>query len=530
MRNIVLFILAIAGALLLGSCSESFLDSKPLTQLTEADFYKTPADAELALVGCYDGLQRLDATTGAFPICSDWLSDDCFGGTGATDGYWVQALEEFNKLRSPGDVNMFSDLWINYYQAIYRVNMLLTKMDLIDFGTNTALKNSIESQARFLRAYFYFDLVRLFEKVPLLTEPTSENVPQASADEIYAQITDDLLFAAENGSATVSPGRANKWAAKAYIARVYQFYTGYYEKSDLVGKVTQAQALAGLEEVIGSDNYELVEEFKNLWIPASTTINEAGTDLVSTYAGKDNDETIFAIKHNITSDYDGNTDGNHWVVMNGLRSQSFPPYGKGWGSCTVPEEFYNAFEADDERRDASIIGIEEEDLDFDPKDQREYTGYATKKYIPVAIPDGTDFTEENGAVNFMIGQFNDYVIMRYADVLLMAAELGSTNAQDYFDQVRERAGLTSKTVNSANLMAERRFEFAFEGIRYWDLLRQGLDVAAATVEVNIDLLSGGAPETKVILGSNLQKTRGFQQIPNNQITLSGGVLKQNAGW
>src|SRR5690606_25376743 len=119
-------------------------------------------------------------------------------------------------------------------------------------------RNSIEAQARFLRAYFYFDMVRLWEKVPLITEPTNENVPQSEPDVIYAQIADDLLFAAENGSEVVSPGRVNKWAAKSLLARVYLFYTGYYEAGDLVGKVSKAQALQGLEDVIASTKYALV--------------------------------------------------------------------------------------------------------------------------------------------------------------------------------------------------------------------------------------------------------------------------------
>jgi starch-binding outer membrane protein, SusD/RagB family len=133
-------------------------------------------------------------------------------------------------------------------------------------------------------------------------------------------------------------------------------------------------------------------------------------------------------------------------------------------------------------------------------------------------------------VSFMISQYQDYVVVRYADVLLMAAELGSANAQNYYDQVRVRAGLGTKTVSKDNILAERRFEFALEGLRYWDLLRQGVDHAASALSLQITVQNGGVDTQKTILGNNVTKTRGLQQIPQDQITRSAGLLKQNAGW
>lgn len=540
MKKISFYILALS-AMLLSACSESFLDSEPITSLTDENFYRTKGDAELAIVGCYDGIQVLYSSGIAFPVMSEVLSDNCFGGTGYSDDLNYQVLDEFDIQRSPASVDMLNNNWINYYKAIYRCNVLLSKMDQIDWQDDTDYRNSIEAQARFLRAYAYFDMVRLWEKVPLLTAPSTDNIPQAPADETYAQITEDLLFAAENGTETVSPGRVTKWAAKAMLARVFLFYTGYYGSAGMAG-VSKAQVLQGLEDIIGSTGttgYGLVDEFKNLWPAASATEKADKTGIDVTYAGKDNKETLFAIKYNITSDYNGNTDGNHWLVMLGLRSQNFVPYGKGWGACTVLPSFYNAFETGDARKTASVIAISEEGLDFDNSDQREYTGYTNKKYSPVAtwvLDEETGeyvvktVAEANSAADFMIGQFQDYVVMRYADVLLMAAELGSTNAQDYFDQVRERSGLGTKTVSQANLMAERRFEFAFEGLRYWDLLRQGLSTAASTLAVSTNVLNGGTTTAKTITSAKVTATRGFQIIPQTQISLSNGVLIQNAGW
>jgi starch-binding outer membrane protein, SusD/RagB family len=521
----------IVGMLIATSCSDSFLDSEPITVITDVNFYKTKKDAEMAIIGCYDGLQRIYADGVAFPVASEVLSDNTFGGTGNNDALNYQVIDEFDINRSPGEVNLFNGSWVNYYRAIYRANVLLEKMDQIDWEDDEDYKKSIEAQARFIRAFCYFDMVRLWEKVPLLTEAQNGNIPQSEPDDIYEVIAEDLIFTANNGDATVQAGRVNKWVAKAYLARVFLFYTGYYNKSDLVGMYSQTDALNGLEDIISSGaGYGLVESYKNLWPASSTSINQAGDALETTYAGKDNKETLFAIKYNITSNWSGDVDGNHWLVMLGLRAQAFSPYGRGWGGGTVNPALYNAYESGDLRRDASIISINNEGLNFDNSDQREYTGFSIKKYIPLSNPDGKDVAEFNGGVSFMISQYQDYVVVRYADVLLMAAELGSANAQNYYDQVRVRAGLGTKTVSKDNILAERRFEFALEGLRYWDLLRQGVDHAASALSLQITVQNGGVDTQKTILGNNVTKTRGLQQIPQDQITRSAGLLKQNAGW
>ena len=145
--------------------------------------------------------------------------------------------------------------------------------------------------------------------------------------------------------------------------------------------------------------------------------------------------------------------------------------------------------------------------------------------------------DKNGVsivTSFMIGQYQDYFVIRYSDVLLMAAELGSPKAQQYLTQVRNRAGLiTTVDPTKANILAERRMEFVGEGIRYWDLLRQGVASAASTIVANTSFSyfsNGGTAPTASLLQTNITTTRGFQKIPNDQITLSSGVLKQNAGW
>ena len=515
------------------ACNKDFLDTEDVTTATEQNFYKTPTDGFKALVGCYDGLQQVYDNGIAFPIASEVMSDNVFGATGNSDGFGYQMMDEFDKLRSPADNDLFGGNWAAYYRAIFRCNMLISKMDQINWGSNSALRNTYEAEARFIRAYLYFDMVRLWGNIPLLTAPSRDNIPQANPDDVYKVIAGDLKFAVDNLPATAytaqpaaTYGRVTKWAAEALAGRVYLYYTGYYSKPDLVGVISKSEALGYLEDIISNGGFGLVDNFANLW-PVSG----------SSYAGEDNKETVFAIKYTYTSDYNGNTDGNHWMVMNGIRAQWLPPYGLGWGAQTVSAKLWNAYSNTDTRKVASIISIVDEGVKFtNQKDQREYTGYYTKKYTPLAIDsagNAISVVSGKGAGSFQISQFQDYVVIRYSDVLLMAAELGSPSAQSYLDQVRQRAyksNFVSVPVSQSNIMAERRFEFAFEGIRYWDLLRQGINVAAATIAENTTVQNGGVNVTKTISASKVIETKGLVQIPYSQINLSNGVLKQNAGW
>lgn len=528
MKKISTYLLAF-GLFTFSSCGD-YLDTSPPTTLTEADFYKTPEHAYTALVACYDGLQIIWSGTG-IPVVAEILSDNAFGGGGNSDGFGYNMIDEFNKETAPAEQNFFENNWKDYYRAVYRCNRLLQRMDGIDWTGQEELRAVYESEARFIRAFLYFDMVRLWGNIPLLTEPTAENVEQSSADDVYALIADDLKFAVANlpgvpygEQAAAGRGRATKWAAESLLARVFLYYTGYYGQTDLVGKVTQADALGYVEDVIANSGHGLVEDFANLWPAAS----------LDDYAGEDNQETIFAIKYTFTSDYDGNTDGNHWMIMNGMREQFSFPYGNGWGFSTMNPALWDAYNDGDTRQGATLIAIEEEQIEFDKiENQRQYTGYYNKKYSPMVDEAGQSLAVKMGGVNFMIGQFQDYVAIRYSDVLLMAAELGSPNAQDYFDEVRERAlgnAFSSIPATKANILEERRLEFAGEGLRYWDLLRTGVDNAAAVIAETTTLLSGGVETDVVISEQKIKEKMGLQQIPYNQITLSGGKLEQNEGW
>jgi starch-binding outer membrane protein, SusD/RagB family len=520
-------ILAAVAFLATMSCSDDFLEKEPLTEKTVETFYRTPQDALEGLVAAYDVLQSGDY--GHILMVSEIASDNTFGGGGKGDGFGHNYWDWF---RSENDLN--ANAWKKYYAGIYRSNVILANLDKVDWGTDANLKTQYESEARFLRAYYYFDLVRMFGNVPLITSPLSPGdyeQPQASPADVYKQIAEDLKFAADNLPATASGavssgdhGRVTKWAAASLLGRVFLYYTGYYSKPDLEGVVTSAQALAYVDDVITNSGHALVPDFHKLWRAASWEEKD--------YVGENNIETVWAIKYTFKGlgNFSLNS-GNRWQKFLGIRNQNIHPYGGGWGFCTVTPELWNAYNEEDTRRTATIIDIETETPEFETDDQRQYSGFAPKKYAPT-----TDITA-SGEVqptvvtmggNDLIDWFDDYVVIRFSDVLLMAAELrlvAGGDAQTPFDQVRDRAfggNAPAVGVSKAAIMEERRLEFALEGLRYWDLLRQGMDVTKEAID-----RSDAIEELQVTFRP---ETGGLFKIPESQISLSNGKMVQNPGW
>ena len=551
------------AALTMTGCSESFLDTTSKTELNSTSFYKTEVQAEYAVVGCYDGYQRT-VSNGNWPSlfqAVETMSDDCLGG-GGPDDRSDRLMDRFDRSYMPDQIDLFNGLWDDYYKGINRCNLLLASLDNIGWTSEEARK-VVESETRAIRGLEYFDLVRMFERVPLLTVATTEVVPQSEPDAVYEQIVADLKFAADNmpeekyADKSNNLGRITKYAAAAMLARVYLFYDGVYNDNKggaMPGGLTKEQALQYCEEVIKSQRYSLEPEFKNLWPAASTEASTKTEGRKSTYV-EDSNEIVWVVKFNNDQNWNNsNINGNKFIINLGLRNvTSFAPYGNGWGACPVTPYANSLFRSGDSRSTATVIdcaaiGAYKEQITTDCMD---YTGLVNKKYCPLIFTDGTSMPAAETTVdggNMQTNQDQNWILIRYADVLLMAAELGSANAMQYFNQVRDRAyGAGVHDITTAptreQIWNERRLEFMGEGVRYFDLRRQGLDVfvAAQMGQANANGQTSGNPITiynnkvpttisSTYVENNIRTKRGFFQIPNSQITLSGHVYKQNAGW
>lgn len=553
MKNIrtkISVVLVALTGLTLGSCSEDFLDVSSKTEPNSQNYYKTESQALRALYGCYDGWRQVSSNPGSysFLMASSIMSDECYGGAGVGDGYGAQLVDRFDKTAAPSEMNVFEQEWKVYYAGIFRCNKLITSdADIVWENENNHAR--IMAECRALRAIMYFDMVRLWGNIPLFTEPSNENREQADPKDVYALIFDDLRYAIDHIGANENLGEENfgkitRYAAEAIFARAYLFYSGYYGTDPVYSNgtaITRREALAAVEDVITQSKYELVPDFKDLWPAASLVpVKDAlgWNPEKSTYAGDANSEVVLAQTFTPTQNYDGDNDANRWLVNLGMRNINSTPYGKGWGIATLTPSYYRQFfDARDNRRAASAIDLASEgvtavaDYNSGYKDWREYTGLNFKKYTPLVFGNGQPATNPDGTADFMINNAQPWIIVRYADVLLMAAELGSPNANDYLDRIRNRAGLPHVEANKQNILDERARELAYEGLRYWDLLRQGVDVMADAVVRSGGTVQNGGKNAEVTYDrGKIVATKGLSQIPANQISLSHGVLKQNPGW
>ncbi len=563
--NIIILGLA---SVALSACTDSFLDTTSKTSLNTTVFYKTESQAESAVVGCYDQYQRT-VSNGSWPTlyqAAETMGDDCFGG-GSSGDMSNRLLDRMDCTVKNDETNIFGGIWTDYYKCIYNCNLLLTQLDNIGW-TSTDDRATIEGQARAIRGLAYFDLVRMFENVPLLTTPTRDIVPQANPDDVYKQIVEDLKYAADNipankftdNSATL--GRISRYAAAAMLARVYLFYDGVYNDNQgktMPGEFGKADALNYCETVIKSGIYSLENNFADLWPGASTQKSAKELGRKTTYK-EDSKEILWVVKFNNDQNWSNtNYNGNRFIINIGMPSLSVAPYNFGWGACPITPYAHSLFSNDDTRGESTIINTRNLIDDNGntaysqqiSNDVADFTGYTIKKYAPLCFADGTSMpvaeSDVTGA-NFMTSQDQDWILLRYADVLLMAAELGSQNAAKYYNEVVDRAYKNhdhdvSTTPGRELIWQERRKEFMGEGVRYFDLRRQGLDafVKAIAGQACDNGLAAGTPsevytnkQKTTIADSfkeqNIREKRGFWQIPSSEISLSGNTYKQNAGW
>jgi hypothetical protein len=516
MKINIKYISAFILIILLG-CSEDFLNEQPLSQVVSSNFYQTEDQAYQALVSIYDALQY-QSTPGVswapFMVTADMLSDDAFAGGGdSNDG---QDEDEFNKFNIPPTSVINRSLWAKNYTGIDRANTYLEIIDGIDASED--FKSRTIAEAKFMRAYFYLELARFFENVPLLTEtikgPSEYKQAQNTPQETYNQIALDLVEAIEDLPEFLPSeglGRISKWAAEGLLARTYLFYNGVYGAELTAGDVTvnRAKALEYVEDMISNSGHGLIANYEEIF----STVSEYSI------------ENVFEIGYGDTPawfdwGYVRGGEGNLSAQMQGPRVTQSDNWDRGWSFAPVSHKLFTDMAGDP--RMASTI-LQESEIDGTLNIGYQHTGYFSNKYSSDAEHWGSDGQfEHNRTANFRV--------IRYSDVLLMAAELGSGNAQSYMDEVRARVGLSSVPATIENIFNERRMELSLEGIRYFDVLRRGGSFAAQELSKSGERGPNYVGDQQLFDINFNAATRGFLPIPQTSIDFSSGAMIQNDGY
>jgi hypothetical protein len=447
-----LAIYSLSATLLFTGCRD-FLELEPEYTQDAENYFENPEDYERALTGAYDLLQGSFLSVWIGEIASD---NSIAGGESVTD---TEGLHEIDEMRHDAVNEELRNIFRWNYAGITRANYILENQDNIEFDG----KVQILAQARFLRAYYYFELVKFFGDVPLIVDQRLgidevnelDRTPKA---EVYAQIEADLQFAADNLE-WVNPvkGRITKGAALSLLGKT-QLYQNKY-----------AEAASSLDQVVQSGQYALISNYNDLFSVANEGHSETVLDVE--YSGLEGGSYGCLIC----------LEGNAAPGFHGIRQYDGPVYGDGNSYNLPTQELYDFFNPVDPRRDATILDIDAfiasqpnaEDISY-AIGGGGHTGYYNNKYIKrqgeIGLPDN-DLTSP---VN--------YRVIRYADVLLMAAEAHAQSGNEgtainYLNQIRSRVEMPSINSSGSTLIEdiynERRLELSGEGHRFFDLVRTG---------------------------------------------------------
>jgi hypothetical protein len=403
---------------------DSFLDTEPLGEPNSETFFGTPAQAVQATNATYGMLRNWQAHVFAWLGMTDIVSDDTDKGSTPDDAAFLLEFENLNWTPSNG---AFLDTWGGYYEGIYRANIALQGIEQME-NIDPQLKSRLLAENRFLRAYYYYFLVRAYGGVPLFTEPVEPGAfeqQRSTADSVYALIEEDLTFAAQNlpeksGYGTSDLGRATRGAAQSLLTEAHLFQEEY------------AQACQIGQEVIASGEYSLVPDYSTIFTPE----------------GENSSESVFEIQAVAVEE---GTGGVQYSEVQGVRGTP----NLGWGFNQPSDDLTAAFEPGDPRQQATIMFPWEllpygnpENMVVWMNSQINNQRYNQKSYIPPNNPGGGG----NGGSNIRR--------IRYSHVLLNTAEAcfhagNEPTARDLLNDVRERARNTDVTLGfTPELLAE----------------------------------------------------------------------------
>ena len=491
--NLVALVLLTLG---LYSCTDKFLDEEENYLIDSEGYFNSEDDYYMALVGAYDLLQATYVNNLLGEIASD---NTLCGGESATDVVGFQQIDDMT--HTPVNANL-RDVWNWMFAGVKRTNYFLEFQNNIEFDGRVQMV----AEVRFLRAYFHFELVKWFGGIPIKDyanalegsgkrfSPGDEtSIPRYSVEEVYALIESDLIFAANNLDYTAPQvGRVTKGAAQALLGKAYLYQDKFSESATV------------LEDLINNGPYQLSSDFAQIF----ELDGENGVGSVFEVQYTDGEGAGF--------DCFQCSEGNIAVGYMGIRNHTGPVYDSGFSFNVPVQAAYEVYSPGDIRRDVSILDIVAwaEATGATYVEGYEHTGYYNRKYLPRK---GDQNIGDQNLTNP-----NNYRSIRYADVLLMAAEalnrggIDDSQALSYLNQVRERAFGNSNSNISASgsaltdaIWEERRFELMGEGHRFFDLVRTG---QAATA---IDGFQAGKHELFPIPFEEIQFSNGnWNQNPN----------------
>ena len=489
MKNII-YKLFLVSTITFGivSCDE-FVDyeASETYNIVADDYFKSSNDYEAALVGVYDVTQWTLYNWMIGEIASE---NSLCGGESATD---VLGLQKIDDMIHDAENDQLTRIWQYMYEGINRANYMVQNSDKMDFPR----KNELYGEVHFLRAFFYFELTKFFGDVPLfttsrLTAGDSATLTRSPQSEVYALIESDLQAAISALPLEKSTnGRATSLTAHALLGKVYLYQDKFDEAANI------------LEPLIGL--YSLPAD------PQSTFLK----------GGENGPESVYEIQHTKESNWwdwgyvPQGTEGNFGVIHHGIRGYNGPLYASGWSFNVPTQDLVDAYAAGDKRKDVSVLDIEAWATQTGASFAKgyEHTGYFNNKYIPRA---GESQAQQE------LNYETNYRAIRYADVLLMAAEANNrasspnvSKAQNYLNQVRERAYGNSSYASSSTgttltqeIWDERRLELAGEGSRFFDLVRTGQAAAVISGFVAGKHELFPIPQTEIDV-SNLTQNPGY---------------------
>lgn len=468
-------LLSIAVLATMASCND-YLDIPVEGAVDASNFFKTEADAVVATNAIYSFLRSWENSAFPYQFVFGVPADDVVKGSNPGDASFINAYDQFTYTASDEGVRGY---WIGQWQAVNRCNQVLTNVPAIEM--NAASKTRMLAEARMLRAYFYFNLVRIYGAVPIIDtlKETYNTIPRSSVEQVYNFIISDLTSAAADLPQTYGAseqGRVTKGAALGLLSKVYLYKKDWQKAYD-----TSNQVIAM--------GYSLDPDFNHLF----------------RIAGEFGSESVFEVNCECSSQFGG----SQYAEVQGVRNQF------GWGFFTPSQALENAFEPGDIRKELTILRNGETTPEGDViamGDPNSVTTFNQKIYVPSS--------QNNSACAY--GSRQNIRILRFADILLINAEaaneLGNTaTAITNLNKVRTRAQLAGTTAtNQTSLRTaiwhERRVELALEGDRFVDLVRTG---QAATVLAPYGFKAG--------------KNEVFP-IPLDAINQSSGLFIQNPGY